>query len=161
MTSEKIFRAFFIFCLFSLTKGNIVVDEECLNYTVYPVQYELNIYPYIYPHRAYYDCELTITIIANAPNVNVIELDAKDLEFESGSIKVYDGPRDIINVARPFEYNYLTSKLQIYLNEPLKVYHVNDRHFYFVKISFRKFVSKDSTGVFLAKYYDEQSEQDK
>ncbi|CAH1647279.1 unnamed protein product [Spodoptera littoralis] len=161
MASEKIFRAFFIFCLFSLTKGNIVVDEECLNYTVYPVQYELNIYPYIYPHRAYYDCELTITIIANAPNVNVIELDAKDLEFESGSIKVYDGPRDIINVARPFEYNYLTSKLHIYLNEPLKVYQVNDRHFYFIKISFRKQVNKDSTGVFLAKYYDERSEQDK
>lgn len=153
-----IFRAFFIFCLFSLTRGNIlIVDEECLNYTVYPVQYELNIYPYVYADHSYYDCELTITVIANAPNVKVISLDAKDLELETGLIKVFDGPRDIINTARPFEYNGLTSKLNIFLKEPLRMYSATNRQFYFIKISFRKYVKEDSTGVFLVKYYDEQS----
>ena len=157
MAGEKIFRAFFLLCLFSLTKGNLVVDEECLNYTVYPVQYELNIYPYVNADLSYYECELTITVIANAPNVNVISLDAKDLEIESGFIKVYDGPRDIINTARPFEYISLSSKLYIYLKEPLKMYSAINRQFYFIKIRFRKYVKEGSKGVFLVKYYDEQS----
>lgn len=150
------FRALFGLCLLSLTNANILVDEECLNYTVYPVQYELNMFPYVYAERSYYDCELTITVIANVPNVNVIDLDAKDLELEGGSIKVLDGNRDIINSARPFEYNDLNSKLHIYLKEPLKVYQLNNRQFYYIKISFRRYVKEDSSGLFLVKYYDEQ-----
>lgn len=133
------------------------MDEECLNYTVYPVNYELNIYPYVYAERSYFDCDLTITIIANAPNVIVIDLDARDLEIEGGSIKVLDGNRDIVNGARPFEFDNFTSKLHIYLKEPLKVYSGSNKQFYHVKIMYRKYVKTDNTGVFLVKYYDEQN----
>nr|QIS77245.1 APN7 [Helicoverpa armigera] len=159
---SAMFRAFLIFvCLFSFTKGQsvIVVDEECLNYTVYPVQYELSIYPYIYADHSYYDCELIITVIANAPNVNVIDLDAKDLEIQGESIKVFDGPNNIVNGPRPFEYNDLTSKLRIYLKEPLKMYSKGNRQLYNIKIMFRKFVKEDDSGIFLVKYYDEQSKE--
>lgn len=157
MTGEKIFRAFFLLCLFTLTKGNIVVDEECLNYTVYPVQYELNIYPYVQENRSFYDCELTITVIANAPNVLVITLDAKDLKPERGYIRVFDGPRDIINTARPFEFDKINGKLYIYLREPLKVYSTHNRQIYFIKIQFRKLLDEESKGVFLVKYNDARS----
>lgn len=133
------------------------MDEECLNYTVYPVNYELNIYPYVYAERSYFDCDLTITIIANAPNVNVIDLDARDLEIEGGSIKVLDGNRDIVNGARPFEFDNFTSKLHIYLKEPLTVYSGSNKQFYHIKIMYRKYVKTDNTGVFLVKYYDEQN----
>lgn len=152
----NLFRVFLFLCLFSLTNAiDLGVDEECLNYTVYPLQYELNIYPYVSGEQSYFDCDLTITIIANAPGVNVIELDAKDLEITA--IKVLDGNRNIINGARPFQYNNVKGKLYIYLIEPLRMYHNNDRQVYSIKISFGKKVTEDGNGVFLVKYYDEQS----
>lgn len=158
MMGEKIFRAFFLLCLFTLTKGNIVMDEECLNYTVYPVQYELNIYPYVQENRSYYDCELTITIIANAPNVLVITLDAKDLEPQRGSIRVFDGPRDIMNTARPFEFDKKNGKLHIFLREPLKTYSApNNFKIYLINMRFRKLLDQDSKGVFLVKYKNDRS----
>ncbi|KAJ8733126.1 hypothetical protein PYW08_001424 [Mythimna loreyi] len=158
MADENIFRAVLIFCLFSFARGNnIVVDEECLNYTVYPVQYELNIYPYMQVNGFYYDCELIITVIANAPNVRVISLDAKDLELESGSIRVFDGPHDIVNNPRPFEFDAIKGKLLIYLREPLKMYSEYNKQFYFIKISFRKYVREEKEGIFLVKYNDEKS----
>ncbi|KAJ8727739.1 hypothetical protein PYW07_001858 [Mythimna separata] len=158
MMGENIFRAVFIFCLFSFTKGNIVVDEECLNYTVYPVQYEINIYPHMQVNGFYYDCELIITIIANAPNVREITLDAKDFEIESAGIKVFDGPHNIINTPRPFIFDNRKGKLIIYLREPLKMYSQYNKQFYYIKISFRKFLEEGKQGIFLSKHNDENSE---
>ncbi|CAB3239521.1 unnamed protein product [Arctia plantaginis] len=131
------------------------MEEECLNYTVYPLQYELNIYPYVNEGQSYFDCEIRITVIANAPNVRVIELDAKDLNINY--IKVLDGNRDIISSSRPMEFNSVHGKLYIYLQEPLKMYHASNKQYYSIQISYRKLVKEDGNGIFLVKYYDEQS----
>ncbi|KAG6458908.1 aminopeptidase N [Manduca sexta] len=147
------FEAIFFF-LFASVTGNFLVEEECLNYTVYPVQYELTIIPFLYKENSYYHCEQTITVIANA-NVRVIELDAKELEIQPGSIKVLDGDIDIVSDARPNEYDEINGKLYIYLREPLKIYTPTNAQFYYIKIVFTKRVKKDSTGVFLVKYYED------
>ncbi|CAH2105885.1 unnamed protein product [Euphydryas editha] len=129
-----------------------VLEEECLNYTVYPVQYELTLIPHIYKDgNSFYDCEIVITIIANAPNVNVIELDARDLEIKSGSIQVLDNNINLVNQYRPYEFDNRRGKLFIYLREPLKQYSVS-RTQYFVKISFTKQVSFSSDGIFVVEY---------
>lgn len=148
------FRAFFLLCVFSLVKGNIVVDEECLNYKVYPVQYELNIYPYVNADVSHYRCDLIITVIANAPNVTVITLAAKDLEMES--VNVDDGSRNIIQTVNPYTYVNLSGVLHIYLKESLKIYSAMNKQFYFIRIRFTKYVKEGSLGVFLAKYDDKQ-----
>lgn len=139
-------------------------DEECLNYTVYPVQYEITIMPYLAKENSYYHCDIKITIIAHA-SVQVIELDAKDLNIQGGSIKVLDVckhqstnadcSRDIVNPARPFEYDGSKGKLYIYLNEPLRVYSPNNAQFYYIQMTFYKHVNEDSKGYFLSKYYDD------
>lgn len=149
---NKMFRlAYFLF--FIASTSAYVLEEECLNYTVYPVQYELTLYPYIYKDgNSFYDCDIIITIIANAPNVNVIELDARDLEIKSGSIQVlYNNNINLVNPYRPFEFDNRRGKLFIYLKESLKQYSVS-RTQYFVKISFRKQVNFNSEGIFLVEY---------
>ncbi|XP_075971882.1 leucyl-cystinyl aminopeptidase-like [Anticarsia gemmatalis] len=146
----KIIRAFFVICLFSYTNAiDLMMDEECLNYTVYPIQYELNIYPYVHTDRSYFDCEVIITVIANAPNVNVINLDMKDLEIQG--IKVLDGNRDIL------EHSSIHGKLHLYLKESLKVFNNVNKQFYTIRIRYRRRVTEDGNGIFLVKYYDEQS----
>lgn len=145
-----------VLSLFSFTNAiDLVMEEECLNYTVYPLQYELNIYPYVNGGQSYFDCEIKITVIANAPNVRVIELDAKDLNINH--IKVLDGHRNIISSSRPLEFNSVHGKLYIYLQEPLKMYHANNKQYYSIQISYRKLMKEDGSGIFLVKYYDEQS----
>lgn len=150
---KMILRVCLVLFLFSSINAYFINEEECLNYTVYPVQYELTIIPYIYKDRGfYYNCDITITVIANAPNVRQIELDAKDLEL-NGKIKVLDGETDIINVYRPYEYNNVTGKLYIYLRESLNQYSVAKTQ-YKINISFRKHVHHDSNGVFIVPYDD-------
>lgn len=142
---------FAIFLLFSSTSA-YVLEEECLNYTVYPVQYELTLIPHIYKDgNSYYDCDVVITVIANGPNVNIIELDAKDLEIKRDSIQVLDGSANIVNEYRPYEFDNDRGKLYIYLREPLKQYSVS-RQQYFIRISFIKRVGADSDGIFLTQY---------
>ncbi|XP_049870009.1 membrane alanyl aminopeptidase-like [Pectinophora gossypiella] len=139
-------------CLVTSTTA-FFIEEECLNYTVYPVQYELTIIPYVlYEGRSYYDCETIITVIANAPNVQIIELDAKDLDIKT--VNVYYNDRDIINKFRPFEYNGKVGKLYIYLREALQQYSISKIQ-YNIKISFSKQVESDSSsGIFIAPYED-------
>lgn len=148
------FSALLLFVLFSCSNANFIVEEECLNYTVYPIQYELTIIPYIYKDNSYYHGDITITVIANA-NVREIELDAKDLDIQSGSIKVLDGSTDLVNGARPYEYDKTNGKLFIHLREPLKVYSQNNRQFYYIKMSFNKYIKEDSAGLFLVNYYED------
>lgn len=152
----KFMRVFFVLCFFSFTNAiDLVLEEECLNYTVYPLQYEINIYPFVKADQSYYDCDLTITIIANAPGVFAIELDAKDLEIDR--VHVYDGPRDITHGGVPYEYNMVRGKLVIYVSEELKMYRDTESKIYSINILFRRKVRPDGEGVFLVKYYDEQS----
>lgn len=148
------FSALLLFVLFSCSNANFIVEEECLNYTVYPIQYELTIIPYIYKDNSYYHGDITITVIANA-NVREIELDAKDLDIRSGSIKVLDGSTDLVNGARPYEYDKTNGKLFIHLREPLKMYSQNNRQFYYIKMSFNKYIKEDSAGLFLVNYYED------
>lgn len=148
------FRVFLLFIFFSLTDANFLFEEECLNYTVYPIQYELTIIPYVYKDNSHYHCDIVITVIANA-GVRVIELDAKDLDIQRGSIKVMDGNIDIVNGARPYEYDEANGKLYIHLKEPLKIYSSSNAQFYYIKLSFNKFVREDSDGLFLVKYYED------
>ncbi|XP_045447194.1 leucyl-cystinyl aminopeptidase-like [Melitaea cinxia] len=140
------------FLLYIASSSAYVLEEECLNYTVYPVQYELTLYPYIYKDgNSFYYCDIIITIIANAPNVNIIELDARDLEIKSGSIQVLYNNINLVNPYRPYEFDNRRGKLFIYLKESLKQYSVS-RTQYFVKISFTKQVSFNSEGIFLVEY---------
>ncbi|CAH2226647.1 jg25047 [Pararge aegeria aegeria] len=140
-----------ILILFSSTSA-YVLEEECLNYTVYPVQYELTLIPHIYKDgNSYYDCDIVITVIANGPNVNIIELDAKDLEFKRESIQVLDGNVNLVNAHRPYEFDNSRGNLFIYLREPLKQYSLSRKQ-YFIKISFIKRVSSESDGIFLVEY---------
>ncbi|XP_026484250.2 aminopeptidase N-like [Vanessa tameamea] len=146
---------FLYFLILFASSSAYVLEEECLNYTVYPVQYELTLVPHIYKDgNSYYDCDIVITIIANAPNVNVIELDARDLEIKGDSIQVLDKNVNLINQYRPYEFDNRRGKLFIYLREPLKQYSLA-RTQYFVKISFTKQVSFDNQGIFVVEYEED------
>ncbi|CAH0725370.1 unnamed protein product, partial [Brenthis ino] len=149
----EIFACILFFVSFT---SAFVVEEECLNYTVYPVQYDLTLDPYIYADgRSYYNGRIIITIIANAPNINVIELDAKDLEINSGSVQVFDKNINLVNEYRPYEFDKSRGKLYIYLRQPLQQYSVS-RTQYFIHISFSKTVELNSDGIFVVKYENEQ-----
>lgn len=146
--------------LFFLLTASASADqiEDCMNYTIYPLQYELTIMPYIFSDgSSYYHCEITIDVIANAPGIQVIELDAMNLDIRQGSIKVMDGKTDLVNGARPFEHAHKIGKLYIYLREPLKRYDAktNALFVYKIQMSFTKQMDKDSPGLFLVNYYDE------
>ncbi|XP_063377441.1 membrane alanyl aminopeptidase-like [Cydia fagiglandana] len=149
-------RAFFFLFLTASASAVLTtfkIDEECLNFTVYPVQYELTIIPRIYTTQSFnYNCELVITVIANAPHVRMIELDAKDLGIES--VNVYKDGNDIISRNTPFNHDTERGKLFIYLSEPLREYKVYNTR-YQIKIKFRKNVFYDSSGIFAVKYDDE------
>lgn len=136
------------------TQTSFVVDEECLNYTIYPLQYDITIKPIIYNGRFFYDCDMTITVIANVMT-NIIELEAKDLFISGDSVRVYKGNQDIVNKPRPFKHDAERGKLIIYLYEPLIPYKGTNTQHYNIKMSFRKEVKEDSYGVFLVKYIDE------
>ncbi|XP_041970216.1 aminopeptidase N-like [Aricia agestis] len=143
---------FGILFLISASNAEYVIDEECLNYTVYPVQYELTIFPHIRVDGvSYYDCNIIITVIANAPYVNIIELDARDLDINGESIKVLDNSVDLVNHYRPFEFDNKVGKLFIYLSQPLKQYSVS-RNQYYIHISFRKQVTSKSEGIFVVEH---------
>ncbi|XP_022125618.2 aminopeptidase N-like [Pieris rapae] len=149
----------FTILLFISTTKAYVLEEECLNYTIYPAQYELTIIPHIFKDgTSYFDCDLLITVIANAPNVNIIELDAKELEIKSGSIKVLDGLTDIVNQHRPYEFDNKRGKLFIYLREPMKQYGAS-RTQYIIRVSFVKYVFLDSEGVFIIPYKGDDGKQ--
>lgn len=152
--AKMIFGAFLLFFLTSSANAYnfLLSDEECLNYTVYPVQYELTITPYIQKHHYYYNCDVVITVIANAPNIQIIELDAKDMDIE-GNIKVLHGNTDLVNHHRPFEYHRETGKLYIYLAVPLRQYSI-DKSQYNIRISFRKSVTHETPGIFVVPYED-------
>lgn len=140
-----------------------IPEEECLNYTVYPVQYEITLMPYLAKDSSYYHCDIRITVIAHA-SVQVIEMDAKDFTIQGDSIKVIeackhpnsvDCSRDIVNPSRPFEYDSVKGKLYIYLMEPLKVYNTNNGQVYYITMKFYRHVNMESVGFFLSKYYDD------
>lgn len=146
------------FFLAASAKADLI--EECMNYTIYPLQYDLTITPYVFKDSSYYHCEMTIDVIANAPGIRVIELDAKDLVIRPGSIRVYDGRTDIVNGPRPYEYDEKNGKLFIYLREALKKYDLRTRQYvYKIQIAFTKYVTEDTPGVFLVKYFDEESRE--
>lgn len=138
--------------LFFSSVSAYTIEEECLNYTVYPVQYELTIIPHIYlDGMSYYDCDIIITIIANAPNVNVIELDAKDLEIKGETVQVLDNGSNLVNKHRPYEYDDKKGKLYIYLRESLKQYRLH-RTQYNIRMSFSKQISYNTDGIFVVRY---------
>ncbi|XP_059049697.1 aminopeptidase N-like [Achroia grisella] len=145
-----IFRALSILLLLSVVNAYYLNEEECLNYTVYPVQYELK----LYVNKAHYDCHIVITIIATAPDVNVIELDANDLIIDFNSLKVLKGDEDIVNKYRPYEYDKVHEKLFIYLREPLIRYYKENEQYYNIIMTFRKKFTEDSEGIFLVPYTD-------
>ncbi|XP_073943309.1 aminopeptidase N-like isoform X2 [Choristoneura fumiferana] len=150
-------RVFFSLCLMASASAyittSLVIDEECLNFTVYPVQYELIIKPTIFKNQLFfYDCDMVITVIANAPEVTMIELDAKDLVINE--TVVYRDHTNIINVNTPFTYDRVNGKLKIYLNEPLRVYKRFNTQ-YQVRIWFKKIVRYDTPGVFAVRYDDD------
>lgn len=145
-----------LFCLyFNQVNSYALSEEECLNYTVYPVQYDLTLIPYLVSEdRFYYDCDITITVIANAPGVRVIELDAKDLEeINRESVSVWFQNKNIIDIRRPFEYDKRAGKIYLYLREELKQYGVY-KHQYFIKMSYVKHLNKDENGIFVLRYND-------
>ncbi|XP_060801836.1 aminopeptidase N [Amyelois transitella] len=151
-------RAFiFLFIIFSVANASFVNEEECLNYTVYPVQYELTIVPYISDFSSFFDCHLSINVIANEPGVRVIELDAKNMDIDFGSIHVMKGNVDIVSKSRPYEYDNLNGKLYIHLSEPLIPYNLNTQG-YNIKLTYRKVLTEKSDGIFLVKYADENGE---
>lgn len=149
-----IFGALFLIFLANLTNAstlsswgalrNFPSDEECLNYTVYPVQYDLIIYPHILTNTgSYYDCQLTVMVFANAPNIRVIEMDAYDLEVTHASV-FFKGTE----IGTRFEQR--GGKLLIYLNQPLE-YSVH-KYLYQINIMYRKYLRTDTEGVFVVPY---------
>ncbi|KAL0833029.1 hypothetical protein ABMA28_001147 [Loxostege sticticalis] len=148
------FRALLFFFFFTAAAQAFSVDEECLNYTIYPVQYDITIMPYIHGGHCFYDCHIAVTVIANA-NINVIEMEAKNMSIVGESIHVLKGTHDIVNAYRPYSYDGDRGKLFIYLKEPLIPYKGNNRQNYLIQMSFTKEVTTDSHGVFLVKYADE------
>lgn len=151
----KMFGLFLFFLLTASTKADLI--EECMNYTIYPLQYELEITPYIFTSNPNYHCDISIDVIANAPGIQIIELDAKDLVIREGSIKVLYGNTDIVNGARPYEYDQRNGKIYIHLREPLRRYDSRSNSVYKIVMSFDKYVTEESLGLFLVKYYDEES----
>ncbi|XP_072939931.1 aminopeptidase N-like [Epargyreus clarus] len=148
-----------VLCYVFRSDANVLREEECLNYTVYPVQYDITLFPHIYQDgNSYYDCDMVITVIANAPNVNIIELDSHGLDIKDGSIKVMYGNVDIVNQYRPYEYDERKGKLYIYLNEPLKQYSVSKTQ-YLIRISFNKRLKPDSDGIFIVPYDGEDGKR--
>lgn len=150
----KMFGALLFFFFLAASAQAFTVDEECLNYTIYPVQYDITIMPYIYGGHCFYECHITITVIANA-NINMIEMEAKNMTIKGESIQVLKGNQDIINKPRPYSYNEERGKLIIYLKEPLIPYKGNNQQYYLIRMNFIKEVTSDSHGVFLVKYIDE------
>ncbi|XP_028172198.1 aminopeptidase N-like isoform X2 [Ostrinia furnacalis] len=149
------FRALFFFFFFWTSAKAFTVDEECLNYTIYPVQYDITIMPYIYGGHCFYDCHIVITVIANA-NINMIEMEAKNMTIKGESIQVMKGNHDIVNKPRPYSYDGHRGKLMIYLSEPLIPYKGNNQQYYLIKMNFMKEVTEDSEGVFLVKYDEDR-----
>lgn len=150
------FSVLLFFFLATSAKASLI--EECMNYTIYPLQYELTITPYIAKDNFYYHCQMTIDVIANAPDIRVIELDAKALQISPGSIRVFYGGTDIVNGARPYEYDERNGKLYIYLRESLRKYDIKTQQYvYKIQIAFVKYVTEETPGVFVVKYYDEES----
>lgn len=123
---------------------NFPSEEECLNYTVYPVQYDLIIYPHILTNTgSYYDCQMTVMVFANAPNIRVIEMEAHELDVSHASVS-FNG----LNIASKFEHK--GGKLLIYLHQPLE-YSVH-KYLYQINITFRKYLRTDTDGVFVVPY---------
>ncbi|KAM3967289.1 aminopeptidase N [Aphomia sociella] len=148
-----IFRALSFLLLISIANAYqyYINEEECLNYTVYPVQYEIKLF---FREPTYYDSQIIITVIANAPNVDRIELDAKDLEINFDSLKVLKGNVDIVNRHRPYDYDRVNGKLIIYLREPLLRYDSRYTQYYNIMMSFRKQITEETDGIFLVPYRD-------
>ncbi|XP_026755745.2 glutamyl aminopeptidase-like [Galleria mellonella] len=144
-----ILRALSFLFLLSVVNAYYLNEEECLNYTVYPVQYEIK----LFVSKSYYDCQIKITVIANALNVNMIELDANDLKINFDSLKVYKENVDIVNRPRPYEYDRMNGKLYIYLREPLIRYSKESPQYYIVMM-FRKYLTEETEGIFLVPYKD-------
>lgn len=150
----KMISAFFLIFLVSLTNAstlsswgalrNFPSDEECLNYTVYPVQYSLIIYPHIFINSgSYYDCQLTVMVFANAPNINVIEMDAHDMDISHASVS-FAGTE----IGTRFKHS--GGKLLIYLNQPLE-YSLH-KYLYQINITYRKYLRTDTEGIFVVPY---------
>lgn len=144
-----------LFCFLFLNPASayFLNEEECLNYTVYPVQYELTLFPQVLSaDTSFYDCDLTITVIANAPNVRQIELDAKDLEINRDSVHVLNqNGFDIINSVRPYEYDRRAGKIYLYLKQELELYSLRNAK-YHIKVFFRKFLKGEQSGIFMVNY---------
>lgn len=128
---------------------DVKIDEECLNYTVYPVHYDLNIYSH---DTLFYYGDITITVIANA-RVKVIELDAVDLDIYQESVGVWFEGRNIIENRIPYEYNRNAGKLYLYLKEELIPYGIR-KNKYYIKISFNKHLEYKENGVFIIRYQE-------
>lgn len=138
--------------IFKNVNAYTFIEEECLNYTVYPVQYELTLTPYILSENTfYYEGVIIITVIANVPGVRVIELDAKDLEIKRDTVGVWFGNRNIIDTRRPFEYDRKSGKLYLYLIEELQEYGYMKNQYY-IKISFTKYLDFNENGAFVVRY---------
>ncbi|CAK1546281.1 unnamed protein product [Leptosia nina] len=80
------------------------------------------------------------------------------MEIKSGSIKVLDGLRDIVNQHRPYEFDNRRGKLYIYLKEPLRPY-ASGRTQYIIRVSFVKYVNFESDGVFVVPYQEDDGKQ--
>lgn len=123
---------------------NFPTDEECLNYTVYPVQYDLIIYPHILKNTgSYYDCQMTVMVFANAPDIRAIEMDAHEMEVSHASV-TYNGQE----ISTKFEQR--RGKLLIYLNQAME--HSIFKYLYQINITFRKYLRPDTQGVFVVPY---------
>ncbi|KAG7308132.1 hypothetical protein JYU34_006794 [Plutella xylostella] len=147
-------QLFSFLILLNSASAYFINEEECLNYTVYPVQYELKLIPHILRDgTSYLDCDITITVIANARQVQMIELDAKDLEIHRESVKVFKNEVNIISSVRPYEYDRRMGKLYLYLREELEPYSERNTQYY-IKMFFRKFLKSDEVddGIFFVKY---------
>ncbi|GBP46435.1 Glutamyl aminopeptidase [Eumeta japonica] len=156
--TDMILHAFLCFAAMSTARAYFLSEEECLNYTVYPVEYELTIIPHVYDgNKLYYDGEIVITVVANAPGVRVIELDAVDLEFVGDHVGVWYNNRNIIE-GRLLYYDRMRGKIFLHLKEDLKVYDKTDEYRYKIKMSFRKMVTFGGEayreGIFFAPYHE-------
>ncbi|KAL0833030.1 hypothetical protein ABMA28_001148 [Loxostege sticticalis] len=149
-------RALLFFFFIATSAQAFTANEEGSNFTIYPVEYDITIMPYIIGDvqdggHCYYVCHMTIKVISFA-NINVIEMDAieMDIKGESIEVKVPMGNHSLVD---KYTYNEDRGKLTINLKESLKPF--KDNQYYFVKMSFKKYVSVDSPGVFLVRYFDE------
>ncbi|KAJ2952368.1 hypothetical protein O0L34_g4652 [Tuta absoluta] len=150
-----ILYAVLIFSSILVSKTNAyLTEEECLNYTIYPLQYDLTIQPFYYLGNYYYDCDLSITVIAKVPNINIIELDAADDFKFTRDITVSHGQEATKHVT--YKYDNHRKVLSIYLSRPMLVYEEARKHQYVIRLSFRKMVKKEaSSGIFVVPYDDD------